>query len=298
MRRIFLTLSAVITCCASFAQTNSIGNTGKVGIGTTSPTALLTLLGGAFNLQTNGGQYTLANVDNQSTTPFAVGTNLLGLVSGDLMLRSYWGVSVDLNDGSQGDSPNAPYSRIPNTTSFTVNSRTSSTTFKTLFTVRNNGNVLIGQTTQTNSAYMLDVLGPVRANSIVVNNTGADFVFEPSYKLISLPTLEEYITRNHHLPEIASAKEMQTNGVDLGQNQVKLLQKVEELTLYMIDKDKQLNDEKTAITTLQHQNDLKDVSNKQLSDQVKSQQEQLQSQQEQIDELKNQLKLIIEQKNN
>jgi len=143
-------------------------------------------------------------------------------------------------------------------------------------------NVLIGKTTQKNSTYILDVAGTIRANSIVVNNTGADFVFEPSYKLISLPTLEEYITRNHHLPEIASAKEMQTNGVDLGQNQVKLLQKVEELTLYMIEKDQQLSDEKAAIVILKHQDDLKDESINQLSIQLKSQQAQLKSQQEQI----------------
>jgi len=68
------------------------------------------------------------------------------------------------------------------------------------------GNVLIGQTTQHNSAYKLDVLGTVRANSIVVNNTGADFVFEPAYKLLSLPTLEEYIAQNHHLPESLQQK--------------------------------------------------------------------------------------------
>ena len=298
MKKALLTLSIVITCYASFAQTNSIGNTGKVGIGTTSPTALLTLTGGAFNLQTNAGQYTLANVDNQSTTPFAVGTNILGLVAGDLMLRSYWGVSVDLNDGSQGDSPNASYSRIPNTTSFTINSRTSSTAFTTLFAVRNNGNVLIGETSPANPNYLLDVNGSVWAKQITVNANGADFVFEPSYKLYSLPALKEYIDQNHHLPEIASAKEMQKDGLNLGENQVKLLQKVEELTLYMIDKDKQLNEEKIIIDKQQKDNDTQKQVNQQLSDRVKSQQEQLQSQQEQIDELKNQLKLIIEQKNN
>jgi len=106
--------------------------------------------------------------------------------------------------------------------------------------VINNGNVLVGQASQKNGAYKLDVYGTARANSIVVNATGADFVFDPSYKLNTLSALEKYIDKNHHLPEIASAKDMQANGVDLGQNQVKLLQKVEELTLYLIEKDKQL----------------------------------------------------------
>jgi len=107
------------------------------------------------------------------------------------------------------------------------------------------GNLIIGQTTQNNSIYKLDVFGPARANSITVNATGADFVFEPDYKLYSLPELKTYIDQNHHLPGIPSAKEMQKDGLNVGENQIKLLQKVEELTLYLIDKDKQLNDEKS-----------------------------------------------------
>ena len=146
--------------------------------------------------------------------------------------------------------------------------------------VLNNGNVLIGQTVsgkpgQTNSAYKLDVAGGVRANSIVVNTTGADFVFDPSYKLNTLPALKEYIDQNHHLPEIASAKEMQTNGIDLGQNQVKLLQKVEELTLYLIDKDKQLSNEKKTNDAQQKLIEAQALANSQMADQLKSQQEQI-----------------------
>jgi len=116
--------------------------------------------------------------------------------------------------------------------------------------VVNMGNVLIGQTFQNNPAYKLDVAGSVRANQITVNVTGADFVFDPSYKLTPLATLEEYIVKNHHLPEIISAKQMQTDGLNVGDNEVKLLQKIEELTLYMIDKDKQLSDQELEIKEL------------------------------------------------
>lgn len=100
------------------------------------------------------------------------------------------------------------------------------------------GNVLIGIMTQKNSSYILDVNGTERADGIVVNADGADFVFEPTYKLYSLPALKEFIDQNHHLSEIPSAKEMQKDGLNVGENQVKLLQKVEELTLYLIDNDK------------------------------------------------------------
>ncbi len=115
------------------------------------------------------------------------------------------------------------------------------------------GNVLIGQASQMNSAYKLDVLGSVRANAITVNVTGADFVFEPTYKLYSLPDLKSYIDQNHHLPEIPSAKEMQADGLNVGDNQIKLLQKVEELTLYLIEKDKTLNTQQEEIDQLKQQ---------------------------------------------
>ena len=94
---------------------------------------------------------------------------------------------------------------------------------------------------QTNTAYLLDLAGSIRANSITVNTSGADFVFAPDYKLQPLSTLCNYITANRHLPGIAPAKDMQTNGMDLAESETKLLQKVEELTLYLIDKDKQLH---------------------------------------------------------
>jgi hypothetical protein len=101
------------------------------------------------------------------------------------------------------------------------------------------GNVLIGKTSQTNTNYRLDVGGNIRANQIVVNTTGADFVFDSAYHMLPLPALKNYILTNHHLPDIAPAAEMLSAGIDLGDNQTKLLQKVEELTLYLIEKDEQ-----------------------------------------------------------
>ncbi len=106
--------------------------------------------------------------------------------------------------------------------------------------ITGDGNVLIGKTSQTGTRYKLDVEGPIRAHEIVVNTTGADFVFDPAYKLRPLSELETFIRTNKHLPDIAPAKEMQENGVSAGEMQAKLLQKVEELTLYVIEKDKEI----------------------------------------------------------
>lgn len=103
------------------------------------------------------------------------------------------------------------------------------------------GHVLIGQTSQANTGYLLDVAGPIRANEVDVNTTGADFVFEQDYQLKSISELEQYINKNKHLPEIPAANEVQKNGVELGKMNTLLLQKIEELTLYIIELQKEVN---------------------------------------------------------
>ena len=114
----------------------------------------------------------------------------------------------------------------------------------------NSGNILIGKTSQTNTSYKLDINGNARANKIVVNTTGADFVFEEDYRLRNLEELQQYIRQNKHLPEIPAAKEMEKEGVDVGALNIKLLQKIEELTLYMIDQHKKLEQQNQEINIL------------------------------------------------
>lgn len=130
------------------------------------------------------------------------------------------------------------------------------------------GNLLIGKTSQTNTSYKLDVDGYVRADKVVVNTSGADYVFDSTYNLRSLDEVESFIKSNHHLPEIAPAADMQANGIDIGNNQTKLLQKTEELTLYLIQQNKQLK-EQLAINTAQDRR-MQELTeqNKQLKDQV------------------------------
>lgn len=95
----------------------------------------------------------------------------------------------------------------------------------------------------TNPLYNLDVRGTIRANEIIVNNvTGADFVFEKSYKLRPLSEVQSFIQKNQHLPEIPSAAEMQEKGVSMTELQIQLLQKVEELTLYIIQQDQRIKE--------------------------------------------------------
>jgi ABC-type Na+ efflux pump permease subunit len=96
-------------------------------------------------------------------------------------------------------------------------------------------------------------LGGVRADMVVVNTDGADFVFAKNYRLRPLSEVESFIQANHHLPEIAPAAQMQAEGVSVGELQTQLLQKVEELTLYLIEQNKQLQEQKKESDTMKQQ---------------------------------------------
>lgn len=108
---------------------------------------------------------------------------------------------------------------------------------KELFVRGSDGFTGIGTSTPD---HRLDVIGTIRAHEIIVSTEGADFVFEENYELRSLSEVELHIEAYGHLPEIPSAEVMQAEGIAVSELQTKLLQKVEELTLYMIEKDKQI----------------------------------------------------------
>lgn len=91
----------------------------------------------------------------------------------------------------------------------------------------------------------------------------SDFVFENDYELRTLEEVEEHITKEGHLPEIPSAAEVTKNGINLGEMDAKLLQKIEELTLYMIDVNKRVNQLEQENTELKE-------SNQELKEKVKS----------------------------
>ena len=102
----------------------------------------------------------------------------------------------------------------------------------------NGGNVGIGTTAPD---ARLSVNGTVHAKEIKVdlNVPGADYVFEKSYPLLSLAAVNKYISAHHRLPDVPSAKSMEKNGIDVSVMNMKLLQKVEELTLYLIEVKKE-----------------------------------------------------------
>ncbi|WP_052496120.1 hypothetical protein [Pedobacter lusitanus] len=102
-------------------------------------------------------------------------------------------------------------------------------------------NVNIG-TNVTSTGYQLQVKGNVRAQEIKVEmDAWPDYVFEPSYEKLSLTELESFIKTNKHLPEIPSANTVAKEGIELGDMNARLLKKIEELTLYVIELKKEVN---------------------------------------------------------
>jgi hypothetical protein len=105
-------------------------------------------------------------------------------------------------------------------------------------TIKQNGNVGIGTTDPT---YKLSVNGNIRSKEVVVESGWADYVFNNDYKLLPLDETEQFILQHKHLPGIPSAKEIESNGLSLGAVQTKMMQKIEELTLYIIDLKKEID---------------------------------------------------------
>jgi hypothetical protein len=108
--------------------------------------------------------------------------------------------------------------------------------------------ITVGNPTVTipsGSTYKLAVSGGIITEKVRVATSGttfwADYVFEPAYKLRPLKEVETFIRENKHLPEIPSTAEVSQNGIDLAQTQALLLQKVEELTLYVIEQNKKID---------------------------------------------------------
>ncbi|WP_428231956.1 hypothetical protein [Flavobacterium sp.] len=108
------------------------------------------------------------------------------------------------------------------------------------FTISDNGNVGIGKMVPN---FKLDVNGTIHSKEVKVDMIGwSDFVLKKEYNLPTLEEVEKHINKKGHLENIPSEEEVLKNGINLGEMNAKLLQKIEELTLYMINQNKKIND--------------------------------------------------------
>jgi len=240
MKKLFLTLSLATFCFATYAQ-NTFPSSGNVGIGTTSPSATLSLGASAIN---------------KKLFIYDGGTEGSGFGQGSSEFRIF-GCSSGTNHISFGKY------------------LLSNDTFTEQMRIDINGNVSIG--TSSTQGYMFAVAGTAIATSFTVKSLAnwPDYVFKKDYQLQSLNQLQAFINQNRHLPDMPSEQEVAKDGINLGEMDKLLTKKVEELTLYLIEKDTQLNDEKEINDKQQQQIDKQQQVNSQLMQQLKSQQEQI-----------------------
>jgi hypothetical protein len=134
-------------------------------------------------------------------------------------------------------------------------SKIGSTDWSTIKMILNqDGNLGIGT---SNPDEKLTVNGKIHAKEVKIDLDFPvpDYVFANNYKLKSLQEVEEFIKQNSHLPEIPSAKEIEKNGLMLAEMNMSLLKKIEELTLYTIEQNKNNLDLKQKVEKLEKENE-------------------------------------------
>ena len=270
MKQAILLLFSLCALNSVFAQWQPAGASsgpiyytgGNVGINTSSPGSALDVNG------TIHSAYGVI-IDNPTTNGIAAwvrgGSNVGGnlVMQGDVTSSSAWpawwisGGSGYLKIGSNGGSE-------PSVSPINIDL---------------SGHV--GINTQNTTGYTFNVNGTAVFDGVTVTSFSsnnpkatpwADYVFDRGYQLPSLQSLAAYIAANHHLDGIPTTADVQKNGLDLGANQAKLLEKIEQLTLYTID--------------LQKQADQGRADNERLVQLLRTQSQQLASLQQQIDALK------------
>ncbi|BFP40634.1 hypothetical protein FGF1_14790 [Flavobacteriaceae bacterium GF1] len=182
-------------------------NGGNVGIGTTQPSETFHLVGNSLYDAGNGSSIKINGYHGIET-------------EGDahwLHLNRYSNDHVSIGHNSTSD----------------------------VYMTHGGGRVGIGT---TNPDAKLTVKGNIHAQEVKVDLNGAvapDYVFKEDYNLRSLQEVQDYIKEHGHLPNIPSAQEMEANGIDLGQMNLRLLEKIEELTLYTLKQEEEIQELKT-----------------------------------------------------
>ncbi|PTQ92447.1 hypothetical protein C8P68_11247 [Mucilaginibacter yixingensis] len=220
---------------------------GNVGIGTTTPQKSLHVVGTGATLDggdtfpfLGGGAVIQANTGNRSTTN---GAQLEFAIPADVNGGNVWGQARIVTIGDNSLDHNATGKMILGTRrSFNKLGTGNQWYYGNDITIDGSGNVGIGTTTPREA---LSVNGTIRSKQVKVEIANwPDFVFKPAYSLSPLSEVKAYIDQNQHLPEVPAAATVEKEGMDVAEMNKILLKKVEELTLYLIEKDKEIDSQK------------------------------------------------------
>lgn len=204
-------------------ESMAITTAGDIGIGTSTPAYKLGVTG------TTGlhGNTTICPSLNGSLGTVSIGTSTL-------FTNSMFNVKSNL-----------PYA------AFIDGAATTNAALQVEGRTKLNGNVSIGSGAGFATGYRLSVDGKIICTELRVQATPfPDYVFAADYKLKTLEEVEEYITTNHRLPNMPAATEVEAEGMSVGGIQLKLVEKVEELTLYILKQQKQLQEQQAEIDQL------------------------------------------------
>lgn len=301
-----ITVMLGITFNCVYAQTNTLPNSGNVGIGTTSPNAKLQVNGSAridstltvkdsmivdrgahikSDLQVDGNTILEGNL----TLNLLLDSTLLGdeviLIDsmgnlkrgGDLKSLVYLPLvgqhSPCITDLNGNIIPTAPYWQADPQRMYLINSHCSpdprlgvgvKPEAKMHVRLTKDSDLhplLIEKSLSGNPSVapyklmQLDNEGLLYARQVKVNLEldWPDYVFEEDYELMSLDELQEFIRKNNHLPNVPSACEMEEEGINVAKSNVMLMEKVEELTLYMLQLQDQLKQQQALISQQQEE---------------------------------------------
>lgn len=273
----------------------SITSLGDVGIGTTTPNHRLHVNGGDLFLQSSAGSFRLGydGGDQWKFSTTGGGQDLLWSTSTDGVSSAYKHYFAQNGNVGIGTGSTSPTTRLQvstnlsevlrlnganpyisfydntdgykgylwyNGTDMTLGSSTAAIRFAAggyRMSINTDGRVSIGSSNSPATGYLLSVDGKVICEEARVQISGAwpDYVFDKKYKLLSIEDVEKHIQLKGHLPNIPAAAVVEKDGLDLGDMNKRLLEKVEELTLYIIELNKENKALANRVTRLEKAND-------------------------------------------
>ena len=251
---IALFVGAIIFSGITNAQSNLFPPSGRTGIGTTAPAAKLDVQSSdAAGIPIASFNSTFANYSREveDNRPFVIKRN----VGFGEALYSFIQDREVIYEYRNDEATNQMVFRMVNTDTETGGGANANRNEVLIL----HGNIYGGGasigTPSLPNGYRLSVDGKIIAEELQIkqSTTWPDFVFEDDYQLRSLSELGLYIQQHKHLPDIPSQQEVEEKGISVGEMNAKLLQKIEELTLYLLEQNQRLNAQELQIKELTHQ---------------------------------------------